>query len=387
MATDNQRRAIMKMMVDEHRSIPYRPKIAQATRSVTAAILLQQIAFRWEKNESEAFYKFMAPCSHELYREGDSWQEELGFSRRELEGAFSIIATKITKGISRKEMQEITNLEIDDQGTITNLPQLILYWTDKHRVTHFWLNEQLYVSFLAHVYGFSDLVSPESGNTIKCTDPPFLYNVQNEHYIEMDDPYITFPYIDDHAEMNNREYCANAQIALDAQTEPQQPALEILDLPEETTNQPNSTVRKEKESSPRRAKKCSGDEKAEKAPSTRLMDAVREATTAQGITLNTGGQKVVKQVADEVLPMESTPEEVKAAIALALSRNNVGVYPLRRLPQDLETYRNRERHQPQHGRQPNQSHEEYMANTYDPHFAAYLEKVMAQQQQQQQEVS
>jgi hypothetical protein len=172
--------------------------------------------------------------------------------------------------------------------------------------------------------------------------------------------------------------CANAQFALDAQNEPQQPALEILDRSGSQTeepHQPNSTAR-EKESAPRRTKKCAD---GDKAPSTRLMDAVREATTAKGITLNTGGQKVIKQVVDEVLPMESSPEEVKAAIALALSRNNVGVYPLRRLPQDIETYRNRGNQQQK--KAPHQTHDDYMANTYDPHFAAYLEKVMAQQEQ------
>ena len=78
----------------------YRPEFNKITGSVTATILLQQIIYRLQDNES--FFKFKEPCEHELYEEGDSWCEELGFTRREFDSALStlknlgIVKTKMT---------------------------------------------------------------------------------------------------------------------------------------------------------------------------------------------------------------------------------------------------------------------------------------------------
>ena len=40
------------------------------------------------------FYKFVEPCGHPLYREGDSWAEELGVSRKLFAKAFDIIGVR-----------------------------------------------------------------------------------------------------------------------------------------------------------------------------------------------------------------------------------------------------------------------------------------------------
>lgn len=85
---------------DDKTVINYRPSLNKLTGSVTATILLQQIIFRWKE---EAFYKFKAPCTHRLYRKGDSWIEELGFTLKEFDGAVSklksskLVSTKITQ--------------------------------------------------------------------------------------------------------------------------------------------------------------------------------------------------------------------------------------------------------------------------------------------------
>ncbi len=63
----------------------YRPEFTKVTGSVTSAILLQQIIYRLQ--DAESFYKFKEPCKHALYKEGDSWIEELGFTRREFDTA------------------------------------------------------------------------------------------------------------------------------------------------------------------------------------------------------------------------------------------------------------------------------------------------------------
>lgn len=129
--------AYSRMLAEDREVISYRPRLNQLTGGVLATILLQQIVFRWHNQGSKRFYKFFAPCSHEDYRPGDSWQEELGFSRSELTTAMSRIACKIEKGTSRKEM----------------FPKcLVVYWTDRTRKTWFEVNEELLDRWLGLIY-------------------------------------------------------------------------------------------------------------------------------------------------------------------------------------------------------------------------------------------
>lgn len=78
----------------------YRPEFNKITGSVTASILLQQIIYRLQDNDR--FFKFKEPCNHELYQEGDSWCEELGFTRKEFDNSLEklkslgIVKTQIT---------------------------------------------------------------------------------------------------------------------------------------------------------------------------------------------------------------------------------------------------------------------------------------------------
>jgi hypothetical protein len=75
------------LLADDKEMITYRPKLNQLTGSVVATILLQQIIYRWVRSNRHPFYKFGAPCAHPNYKPGDSWQEEIGISRSELETA------------------------------------------------------------------------------------------------------------------------------------------------------------------------------------------------------------------------------------------------------------------------------------------------------------
>lgn len=63
--------------------IPYRKELNAITGGVTSSILLQQISYWWIQSGRKAFYKFIEPCAHEKYSAGDSWTEELGFTRKE----------------------------------------------------------------------------------------------------------------------------------------------------------------------------------------------------------------------------------------------------------------------------------------------------------------
>jgi hypothetical protein len=54
---------------------------------------MQQLDYWFSKTHGKPFYKFKAPCEHALYKEGDSFTEELGFSVDEFTNAFSKIGT------------------------------------------------------------------------------------------------------------------------------------------------------------------------------------------------------------------------------------------------------------------------------------------------------
>ena len=63
---------------------------------------MQQLDYWFEKSPG-GFYKFLEPCENsKLYKKGDSWTEELGFSRSEFKTAFEKI------GVSYKSKREFT---------------------------------------------------------------------------------------------------------------------------------------------------------------------------------------------------------------------------------------------------------------------------------------
>lgn len=120
--------------------ITYRPDIARALSSVLSTILFQQISYWWKCNGSKPFYKFKTPCAHRLYKPGDSWIEELAFSRHEFDSALQNIGHKITHGGKREDAPDA----------------LVWYWTDGKRVTWYELN-------LKAVASLKRSLKPESG--------------------------------------------------------------------------------------------------------------------------------------------------------------------------------------------------------------------------------
>ncbi len=123
---------LLTLIADDQGMISYRPSWNQFTGSINATILLQQIIYRWAKHGRQPFYKFSAPCSQPAYRQGDSWQEELGMSRKELENARRKIA-------------------ISTQGELSSTA-LISYWRDRYHKTWYALNESLLIDLLGKIY-------------------------------------------------------------------------------------------------------------------------------------------------------------------------------------------------------------------------------------------
>lgn len=73
--------------------IPYRKELNAIAGGVMASILLSQMLY-WVKKSGNGFYKFKTPSKNKLYKEGDSWCEELGFSVKELDGALKKLKDK-----------------------------------------------------------------------------------------------------------------------------------------------------------------------------------------------------------------------------------------------------------------------------------------------------
>lgn len=147
--------------------IKYYPELGKAFNSICAAVLLKQIDYLFEANGNEPFFKFKAPCEHKLYQVGRSWVEELGVNRGEFEGALSRLgAVKVTKGIKLNEVK---------------LTSLIVYYTDKDRVTWYWLNLEMYEQIL------------ETAFTIKGGNDTFLCKAEKSLYIEKGKSDFTFP--------------------------------------------------------------------------------------------------------------------------------------------------------------------------------------------------
>ena len=88
-------------------NIPYIKELRQLSGSVTASILMQQLDYWFEKKPG-GFYKFLEPCeNNELYKTGDSWTEELGFSKAEFKTAFEKIGVAYkSKNEFKKAMEK-----------------------------------------------------------------------------------------------------------------------------------------------------------------------------------------------------------------------------------------------------------------------------------------
>ena len=74
--------------------IIYRKEVREYAGSVTGSLLMQQLDY-WFTQHPDGFYKFLSPTpKHPDYREGDSWTEELGFSKAEFRSAFDGIGIR-----------------------------------------------------------------------------------------------------------------------------------------------------------------------------------------------------------------------------------------------------------------------------------------------------
>ena len=127
---------IAMTMSEDKETIPYRKKLNKITGKVTATILLQQVMY-WDIKKDGKFFKFIAPCTHDWYKENDSWLEELGFSRSEFNTAIKKIGYKRGKNKNKIENEE---------------DAYVIYYTDSDRVTYWFINWEKLNNDLLKVY-------------------------------------------------------------------------------------------------------------------------------------------------------------------------------------------------------------------------------------------
>lgn len=79
--------------LDTKQFIKYIPSLNLRFRKVETALLVGQLEY-WFAKYTQGFYKFMEPCEHGHYRQGDSWTEELCLSRKVFNKAFDLIGIR-----------------------------------------------------------------------------------------------------------------------------------------------------------------------------------------------------------------------------------------------------------------------------------------------------
>lgn len=182
-------------------TIPYRPVLKHLIGDVNAAILLQQIVFRFVGKGRKPFYKLAAPSTderHPLYRPGDSWVEELGFSEDEYRQALKKIATRVRKK-ERSQVLSDTAPEFGlapdgrnkHQTILLNRQHLVAYWREADNVLRFELNVQLLTNALLE---WNKRLEPEipcseDGKSVfENGDFPVSYNRDNHIDTSKSDP-------------------------------------------------------------------------------------------------------------------------------------------------------------------------------------------------------
>ncbi|MBA7567936.1 hypothetical protein ES695_09840 [Candidatus Atribacteria bacterium 1244-E10-H5-B2] len=156
--TENSKLDVIGIIADDVTLVPYRPKLNKITGSVLSTIILQQVLYWWKKGGRKKFYKFKDKCNHALYSEGDSWLEELCFTREEFDTAIKRIGFKMGKTRNKIKKEEA----------------FIIYYQDKQGVTWYDINADYLTEKLTSLF----LVKWESHVTKKSGNPTLLLNTK-----------------------------------------------------------------------------------------------------------------------------------------------------------------------------------------------------------------
>ena len=85
---------MFKIIANDKNIIPYRKELNLITGGALESIFLAQLLYWYEVNDCNEFFKFREPCEHSLYKEGDSWVEELGLSVKIIDRIIKVFKDK-----------------------------------------------------------------------------------------------------------------------------------------------------------------------------------------------------------------------------------------------------------------------------------------------------
>ena len=120
--------------------IKFYPGLKSSLGCEKATLILGRLEY-WFERYSTGFYKFVEPCQHPLYREGDSWAEEIGFSRKIFAKAFDLI------GVRYKSKSAFTKATDKFQGKL-----YASYHDRKTNQTYFIRNHQFAPEFINRLF-------------------------------------------------------------------------------------------------------------------------------------------------------------------------------------------------------------------------------------------
>lgn len=115
----------------------YVPEVATKLNSKSAATFVNQVFFWWQQKNRKPFYKYQMPCGGFAYAIGDSWAEELSFTKSELRAVLEKVATKVS---GKKEALEVLKKK--------DVKSLVVYYIDKNRLGWYYFNEAYFIEFL-----------------------------------------------------------------------------------------------------------------------------------------------------------------------------------------------------------------------------------------------
>lgn len=121
------------------KNLRYCPELNVLTGSITASLLMCQLEYWFKKTASKPFYKFLSPCEDMHYHIGDSWTEELGFTKAEFRTAFH----KIGKVYKTKKAYKESNDPFEGKLYLS-------YYDRIRKLTYYMRNDALVNKLLAN---------------------------------------------------------------------------------------------------------------------------------------------------------------------------------------------------------------------------------------------
>lgn len=161
--------------------IPYSGYLRKFVKSIPSTILFQQLEY-WFDKKGGPFFKFLEPCENKLYKEGDSWTEELYFSKDEFRSAFDNIGVRYG---SKKEYDSIISQKKD--------PFMGMFYCSYHDkisgLTWYFRNDSLIEKTIEEIVNSNDSVKKKE-NLRKSTNP-ISVNRQTQ-FTEIDKPDLQY---------------------------------------------------------------------------------------------------------------------------------------------------------------------------------------------------